>query len=206
MTPVTEWPTWTSPFTGRRPRPSPHRAQCPLSGPEPPVSCPRPTPHASPWSWPTLESVSSFLYKLNVFSTTFPVLLSKMASCRAGQKGSPSCPPVHEPTTHEPPGSGPSLADHVPPHRDGHSRRGGPFSLPSHRSLNLQWPRCSANTCSLAPWTPDVGGAPGPRVKTEQGSEASTLLSARSPHGDRGRRSELHGAWRGQRLGPASGG
>lgn len=37
-------------------------------------------PHALPWSWPALQRVSSFLYKLNVFSTTFPVLLLKTAS------------------------------------------------------------------------------------------------------------------------------
>lgn len=45
------------------------------------------TLHASPWSWPVLKRVSSFLYKLNVCRTTCPVLLLNTASWKTGQKG-----------------------------------------------------------------------------------------------------------------------
>lgn len=71
-------------FPGLRPGPSHHTCSLPsiqLAVPSIPFA-----PH-KPWSWPTLERVSSFLYKLNVFSTTFPVLLSKTASWKTRQKG-----------------------------------------------------------------------------------------------------------------------
>lgn len=52
------------------------------------------TLHASPWSWPVLKRVSSFLYKLNVCRTTCPVLLLNTASWKTGQKGLIGCGPV----------------------------------------------------------------------------------------------------------------
>lgn len=68
---------------GLRPSPSRHSA---LAAPVQPGVARVPfSPDASPWSWPARRRVSSFLYKLNVFSTTLPVLLSKMASWKQPQ-------------------------------------------------------------------------------------------------------------------------
>lgn len=143
---------------GLRPSPSHHTCSLPsiqLAVPSVPFA-----PH-KPWSWPTLERVSSFLYKLNVFSRTFPVLLSKTASWKTRQKGHPAAGLCHEPTAHQPPGRGPELPDCVPPLPEQALKKGPPLFLPIPVTLMPQVLPAKAKHLQSDPRTPDSSGGRG---------------------------------------------
>ncbi|ELK12215.1 hypothetical protein PAL_GLEAN10014490 [Pteropus alecto] len=91
-------------------------------------------------------------------------------------------------------GGGPASLTMFPPHQNGHSRTGWPFFPPI--PLELESPTAQVLRQHLQPDSLDTRrvGAPGLRVQTEQGSEASTLCSLQGHH-TRGQRMEVRAAW-----------